>query len=245
MKLSRNFKIKEITIVIAMAGSGTRTSDKHDSPKPLIMLEERPLFSWALEGLPKDISSEIRVITSGQVAGHPQFESLMKRFMPTSLNFSVEILQKPTSGQAETVLLGTKDVDRKNGILIFNCDTFISDDFPRDFEKWDGVLGAFESSNPGMSYLETEDKKVIRTVEKEVISNRASTGLYYFGSKEIFERAFFGTKHPKETFVAPMYNSMISDGLNVSYFDTKIVHPLGTSEEIEAFKQSNILHRNG
>jgi len=226
-----------------MAGSGTRTSEKYDSPKPLIMLDERPLFSWALEGLPKDIASEIRVITSGQVAGHPQFESLMKRFMPTSLNFSVEILQKPTSGQAETVLLGTKDVDRKNGILIFNCDTFISDNFPRDFEKWDGVLGTFKSSNPGMSYLEIEDKKVIRTVEKQVISNRASTGLYYFASKDIFEKAFFGTNHPKESYVAPMYNSMISDGLQVGFFDTEIVQPLGTSEEIEAFKQSHFLHK--
>ncbi len=227
-----------------MAGSGTRTSDKYESPKPLILLDEKPLFSWALEGLPKDIASEVRVITSRQVAGHSQFESLMKRFMPTSLNFSVEILQKPTSGQAETVLLGTKDVDKNNGILIFNCDTFISDNFPRDFEKWDGVLGTFESSNPGMSYLETEDKKVIRTVEKEVISNRASTGLYYFGSTEIFEKAYFGTNHSKETFVAPMYNAMISEGLNVSFYDTEIVHPLGTSEEIEEFRQSNILHRN-
>jgi dTDP-glucose pyrophosphorylase len=225
-----------------MAGSGTRTSDKYESPKPLILLDEKPLFSWALEGLPKDIASEVRVITSRQVAAHSQFESLMKRFMPTSLNFSVEILQKPTSGQAETVLLGTKDVDRNNGILIFNCDTFISDNFPRDFEKWDGVLGTFESSNPGMSYLETEDKKVIRTVEKEVISNRASTGLYYFGSTEIFEKAYFGTNHSKETFVAPMYNTMISEGLNVSFYDTEIVHPLGTSEEIEEFRQSNILH---
>ncbi len=227
-----------------MAGSGTRTSDKFKSPKPLILLDEKPLFSWALEGLPKDIASEIRVITSKQVAGHSQFESLIKRFMPTSLNYSVEILQKRTSGQAETVLLGTRDVDRNNGILIFNCDTFISDNFPRDFDKWDGMLGTFESSNPGMSYLETEDKKVIRTVEKEVISNRASTGLYYFGSTKIFEKAYSGTNHTKETFVAPMYNSMISEGLNVSFFDTEIVHPLGTSVEIEEFKHGIILQRD-
>ena len=96
-RLLRNLKIKEISIVIAMAGSGTRTSDKYDSPKPLIMLEERPLFSWALEGLPKDISSDIRVITSGQVARHPEFESLMKRFMPTSLKF-LELLNPQTLG---------------------------------------------------------------------------------------------------------------------------------------------------
>jgi hypothetical protein len=35
---------------------------------------------------------------------------------------------------------------------------------------------------------------------------------------------------------------MISDGLDVGFFDTEIVQPLGTSEEIEAFKQSKFLH---
>ena len=228
-----------------MAGSGTRTSGQYESPKPLILLDDRPLFSWALAGLPLDLASEIRVVTNKRVAQNPHFDRLMKKFMPTDLKLLVEVLEKPTSGQAETVLLGSKDINRENGILVFNCDTFISNDFPRDFEKWDGLLGSFESSNPGMSYLETAENKVLRTVEKEVISNKASTGLYYFGSKEIFESAFFSTNHHKESYVAPMFNSMISNGLDVGYFKTKIVHPLGTSEEIEAFKASNILHKNG
>jgi NDP-sugar pyrophosphorylase family protein len=220
-----------------MAGLGTRTSKEYDSPKPLIMVHERPLFSWAIEGLPIDLASEIRVVTNSHVARHPEFETLLKQFMPTSLKISVQILQKLTSGQAETVRLGTEDIERDSGILVFNCDTYISDNFPRDFEKWDGILGTFHSTNPGMSYLETNDQKVIRTVEKQVISTQASTGLYYFGSKEVFDKAFFASDHLKESYVAPMYNSMIRDGLDVGSFDTTVVHPLGTFEEIEMFKQ--------
>ena len=228
-----------------MAGSGTRTSDQYESPKPLILLDDRPLFSWALAGLPLDLASEIRVVTNKRVAKNPDFDKLMKKFMPTELKISVEVLEKPTSGQAETVLLGTTDLNRENGILIFNCDTFISDDFPRDFEKWDGLLGTFKSSNPGMSYVETVGNRVIRTAEKQVISDKASTGLYYFGSRELFESAFLRTEHQKESYVAPMFNSMISDGLEIGYFGTEIVHPLGTSDEINVFSQSTIPHKNG
>jgi dTDP-glucose pyrophosphorylase len=228
-----------------MAGSGSRTSAKHNSPKPLILIDERPLFSWALDGLPMNLATEIKVITNSQVSGHPHFEGLLKDYMPKTLDVSVEILQESTSGQAETVFLGTQNLDKNSGILIFNCDTFISDNFPRDFEKWDGLLGAFESSNPGMSYLEVRDELVVRTVEKQVISNRASTGLYYFGSKEIFQRAFINTNHSKESYVAPLYNSMIRDGLDVGFFETDTVHPLGTSEEIEMFKQGNLSRKRG
>ncbi len=219
-----------------MAGSGTRTSKEYDTPKPLILVNERPLFSWAIEGLPIELASEIKVVTNCHVAGHPRFETLLKRFMPTSLKTSVQILQKPTSGQAETVLLGTNDIDPNHGILVFNCDTYITDDFPRDFENWDGILGTFHSTNPGMSYLETEGQRVISTVEKEVISEKASTGLYYFGSKSIFHDAFTETNHGLETYVAPLYNSMIRKGLNVGYFDTQKVYPMGSSEEIKKFQ---------
>lgn len=223
-----------------MAGSGTRTSKEYESPKPLIMVNQRPLFSWALEGLPIDLASEIRFVTNNRVAGHPDFETLLEQFMPTSIKTSVQILQRLTSGQAETVYLGTEDIETDNGILVFNCDTFISDDFPRDFEKWDGILGSFQSTNPGMSYLETKDQKVIRTVEKQVISTQASTGLYYFGSKEIFDRAFFASNHLNESYVAPMYNSMIRSGLEVGFFETQVVHPLGNFDEIEKFKRRNL-----
>ena len=234
-------KIKGISIVIAMAGSGTRTSEKYDFPKPLILLKDKPLFAWALGGLPIDLASEIRVITNRNVASHPQFNKLMEKFMPAKLKVSVEVLKKQTSGQAETVLQGSKGINQKNGILIYNCDTVISDNFPRDFEKWDGLLGSFKSCSPGLSYLETIDNKVIRTVEKQVISDNASTGLYYFGSLELFEKAFIGTKHQKESYVAPIYNALIQNGLQVSFFDTKVVYPLGTPEEIESFKKTNFL----
>ena len=228
-----------------MAGSGTRTANAYSTPKPLIMVEEKPLFSWALDGLPLDLACEITIITNKHVSEDPSFDKSLESFIPKSLKLNVEVLQNATSGQAETVLLGTKKVENHKGLLIFNCDTFISDDFPRDFEKWDGILGTFRSSNPAMSYVQTNGNRVARTVEKDVISNQASTGLYYFASKEIFKNAFFDTNHLKESYVAPMYNSMIQNGLEVGFFGTEMVIPLGTSQEIETFVHSRLSSEKG
>jgi dTDP-glucose pyrophosphorylase len=91
-----------------------------------------------------------------------------------------------------------------------------------------------------MSYLQTDGNRVVRTVEKEVISDVASTGLYYFATKEIFYKAYYDTNHLKETYVAPMYNSMILKNMNVGYFATQTVIPLGTSQEIESFQLNRL-----
>ena len=218
-----------------MAGLGTRTSDRHVKPKPLIMVKNKPLFAWAIEGLPWDRASELIVVTNKKVAEFVEFKNLLKTYTPKDCNLTVEVLDMPTSGQAETVLKGTENMKKDHGLVIFNCDTSISEDFPRDFERWEGLLGTFSSSNPGMSYLEVDGEKVTKTVEKEVISNCASTGLYYFASREIFKSAYENTNFQNESFIAPMYNSMIQQGLNVGHFATQKVIHLGTSNEIASF----------
>jgi dTDP-glucose pyrophosphorylase len=86
-----------------MAGSGTRTSDTYKTPKPLIMVRDQPLFSWALKGLPSDLASELTLITNKKIAGDPSFERCIRDFVPKKLNLTVEVLGEPTSGQAETV----------------------------------------------------------------------------------------------------------------------------------------------
>lgn len=220
-----------------MAGSGTRTADCYSTPKPLILVKNEPLFSWAIKGLPLDLATELTIITNKLVASNANFTRYLAAFVPKKLNVNIEILEKQTSGQAETVLLGTKKIDDHKGILIFNCDTYISDDFPRNFQSWDGILGYFKSSNPGMSYLQTTGEEVNRTIEKEVISDKASTGLYYFASREVFIDAYHATVHHHETYVAPMYNSMIQKGLKVGSFQTKTVIPLGTSHDILDFER--------
>ena len=219
-----------------MAGEGKRTRNNQDIPKPLMVVNDRPLFSWAMKGLPLELASDLTIVTNQIVGNHPHFSSLLASFAPKNLTLNVKTLHQKTTGQAETVKIGSEDIPNTNAILIFNCDTIISDDFPRDYSRWDGILGTFPSTNPSLSYVEVRGQKVLRTAEKDVISSQASTGLYYFRSKELFLEAFDQTPLLTESYVAPLYNYLIQRDLKVTSFETKEFIPLGTLEEIESFR---------
>jgi dTDP-glucose pyrophosphorylase len=221
---------------MAMAGSGSRTSNVYNQPKPLIPVRGRPLFSWALEGLPLDKAIDLTIVTSEEVANYPSFAPILNLYLPKSIETHIIVLKDKTSGQAETINMGSKHLNPENGMLIFNCDTLISDDFPDDYMEWDGLLGTFESKNPGMSYVETSKNRVLRTVEKEVVSNKASTGLYYFKNRETFIESYNNVRHVNESYIAPMYNYLISKKLKVGFFHTTRVIPLGTAHEILSFE---------
>jgi len=219
-----------------MAGRGSRTSDVYKVPKPLIPLHGHPLFSWATAGLPLSLATNIIFVTNRITAECADLVNLMRKYVQGATDVRIVVLDELTSGQAETVYIGTKDLDPDESLLIFNCDTLISNDFPSDYGKWDGILGTFRSSNPGMSYVLTQNDVVIRTVEKQVISEQASTGLYYFRTIDSFRSAYLATNHVKESYVAPLYNHLIKEGLLVSSFATQAVIPLGTSDEIKWFE---------
>lgn len=219
-----------------MAGRGTRTQNDYDVPKPLILARERPLFSWAMQGLPLEIASDLTFVTNKSVANNSNFARYIETYVPTNLTVRIVVTEKETSGQAETVVHGLGKVPKSNGILIFNCDTFISDNFPRAYSQWDGILGSYPSTNPSMSYIEVNSKQVLRTAEKEVISTLASTGLYYFKNKDLFLEAYENTLHKAESYVAPLYNYLIEQGLDITYFETQRVVPLGTPQEIISFE---------
>jgi NDP-sugar pyrophosphorylase family protein len=224
-----------------MAGKGSRTQDQFREPKPLIPIHGVPLIAWAISGLPLDKATEIIFITNPIVASKVNLPEVIRDYIPRSLQISMQVVEHETSGQAETVLHGTSRLNPHDSILIFNCDTLISNNFPPNFLEFDGLLGVFPSSNPQMSYVESQKSKVIRTAEKRVISDCASTGLYFFKNLKDFRDAFLATQHENESYVAPLYNFSVAQGLNIGSFSTKKVVPLGTSEEIMDFINLNVL----
>ncbi|MNI62637.1 hypothetical protein D3C73_1179670 [compost metagenome] len=87
---------------------------------------------------------------------------------------------------------------------------------------------------------------VLRTTEKERVSNFCSDGLYYFKSKNMFEKIFLDAVENDETvkgefYVAPLYNKLIRSGGVVKYekIDTSKIDFCGTPEEYE-YLVSNI-----
>lgn len=174
---------------------------------------------------------------------------IKKKCLKYSLNnASICLLNEKTSGQAETVYLGLSRMDYSCQLAIFNIDTFHLNYSPIDFEsmkysKCDGVLEVFEDEGSNWSFAQVHRGIVVKTAEKDPISNLASNGLYYFRSVGLYRASYqthfaHGRGMEKgEKYVAPIYNQLIMDRKIVK---TKTIQKrdlifCGTPREYEAY----------
>jgi hypothetical protein len=152
-----------------------------------------------------------------------------------------------TSGQAHTVYLGTQGLCESESVYIFNIDT-IRPDFrkPEWTSQCDGYLEVFHADGDHWSFVEAgRDGIVVRTTEKNRISDLCSDGLYYFRSLRDFNAAFrasfsAGTTMHGEYYVAPLYNYLISKGRYIRYQEVKSAQLLlcGTPSEYQELQTS-------
>jgi dTDP-glucose pyrophosphorylase len=111
-----------------------------------------------------------------------------------------------------------------------------NDDFNTDC---DGLVVLFDSNEPKFSYATLDkDGFLVSTSEKVVISNHASTGTYYFKDIRTFKKYYEKTGFNNgEHFIAPIYNSMIKDGLRVQSAFASEVFPLGTPDDLSEHQE--------
>ena len=182
-----------------MAGEGSRfRKEGWTTPKPLIELNEMPLFVRAIQSVAiSDVRMKYSFIVRQEHIDEYEIDKQIKGILPEANLFSVE---KTTRGAVETCLLAESAIDRKDAVIIMDCDLeFRSTSFlstirnvlSRPATEVDGgALVSFESCNPKYSYAEVdENNRVICTAEKKVISNHALCGAYFFSVASGFLKA--------------------------------------------------------
>jgi len=170
-------------------------------------------------------------------------EELKKLFGSETIIISAE---KPTGGQAETALLAEKYIDNFQQLIIYNCDTFSSAPKIEDLEEENlgGLISVFESSDPRYSYAKNDRFGYVeQTAEKKLISNLASTGMYYFRRGRDFVSAAKamiaqGEKSNNEFYIIPCYNELIARGLKIKAVPVSENWVLGTPEELKNFEKN-------
>lgn len=243
-----------MTIVIPMAGLSSRfTKAGYTLPKYMLYIKDKSLFNLAVSSFKKYFKKDRFVFIARNVFDTRTFIQKECELLGI-LNFDVVMLDKPTRGQAETVLMGLKgaNIPEDESILIFNIDTFRPCfTFPEKIAKWDGYLECFVGSGTNWSYAKTEDgtseTRVIETAEKKEISQFCSTGIYYFKNVSDFlfayrENEVNPEKGVPELYVAPLYNKLIQKGRNIS---VKIIKRdevvfCGVPEEYEDYLRKNV-----
>lgn len=242
--------MRPLHIIMPMAGEGSRfLKEGWDTPKPLIELKGVPLFKRAIgsviiEGAPMKYSFIVRK----EHIDRYHIDDQIKAILPEANIFFVE---KTTRGAVETCLMAESAISYDDSIVVMDCDLEfrskayvegIKEILSRPIDNVDGgMLVSFESTEPRYSYAEVDENMIVRrTAEKEVISNHALCGAYFFSSAKGFlkvahklleEPAF----NKPEYYVSLLYNYLLADGETVKLSTMEEYYSYGTPEELKRY----------
>lgn len=242
--------MRPLQIIMPMAGEGSRfLKEGWTTPKPLIELKGQPLFKRAISSVKIDgIPMKYSFIVRQEHIERYGIDKGIKSFLPEANVFSV---LKTTRGAVETCLIAENAIDDEDGVIVMDCDlefrsekfiSLIQDILSRNINECQGgALVSFESDQPRYSYAAIDDDGyVTRTAEKEVISNHALCGAYFFGSgrkfKQIAHRLLDEPEFKKpEYYVSLLYNYLLTDGEKVYLAPMEEYYSYGTPEELKRY----------
>ncbi len=245
-----------INIVIPMAGRGSRFAEKGFTlPKPMIDLGGRPMIQWVVDNLrPRQPHRFIFLCLKEHL---DRFADM--RAMLTRIAGDCEIVEVAavTQGAACTVLLAKEFIDHDAPLMIANSDQFVDIDVNEylgngERGNADGFIMTFRASDPKWSYCRMEGPLVKEVVEKKVISDIATVGVYNFRQGRRFVEATErmidrNLRVNGEFYVAPVYNLMIEAGARITISEIPPegtgMHGIGTPDDYHRFQQTDCFRR--
>lgn len=237
-------------LIMPMGGAGTRFFDKgFECPKPLLELLGKPFFYWATQSILKSIPVES--LTFVVLQEHIDRFAIDQKILEYYPQARIVVLPKVLPGAVLTCLAGIEGLEASASVLFNDCDHAFGASklasFLKEGNGADGALLTFHSQEPKFSFLAyREDGFVSHTVEKQVISNDAICGAYYFRTMGQFRQAaerYLRNCSYKEFFLSGVYNELIAQGGRVRGLPVDFHIPFGTPEEYSAAEQEDSLLR--
>lgn len=240
-----SWKGTKMNILVPMAGAGSRfVAAGYTFPKPLIEVRGKPMIQVIANNL--NIESNFIYVVLREHYNKYNIKHMLNIITP---NCKIVCVDSLTEGAACTTLLAKEFIDNDEPLLIANSDQFIewnSTEFMYSMSagKCDGGILTFENTHPKWSYVKTDtDGFVTELKEKQVISNKATVGIYYWskGSEYVRYAEQMIAKNIRvnnEFYVAPVYNEAIADGKKIKIFDIEKMWGLGTPEDLNYFLEN-------
>lgn len=236
---------RKMKILIPMAGAGSRFEVAgYSFPKPLIAVKnmnDKPMIQVVVENL--NIDAEHIFLVRQEHYDKYNLKQLLNVISP---NCHIVLVDKLTEGAACTTLLAKGLIDNDEPLLIANSDQFVewdSNEFMYSMigDNIDAGILTFKNSHPKWSYAKTDDNGFVTEVrEKEVISDKATVGVYYWkkGSDYVKYAEQMISKNIRvnnEFYVCPVFNEAIGDGKKIKTFPIEKMWGIGTPEDLSYF----------
>jgi NDP-sugar pyrophosphorylase family protein len=237
-----------LNIVVPLAGLGSRFRQAgYELPKPLIPIHGVPMIRLVIENIrPRQPHRFIFVCQRAHVAAY----GLGDRLGNWAPGCAIVELDGVTQGAACTVLTAADIIDPDAPMMIANSDQFVEVDIDcylaaMETPPLDGLIMTMWADHPKWSFVALDDDgRVTRVVEKQVISNDATVGIYNFARGGEFlhaARAMIADEERVngEFYVAPVYNRLIAGGKRIGVHNVGEefhgMHGLGTPADLDAF----------
>ncbi len=251
--------MNKLNIVIPMAGNGSRFIQQGiEKPKPFIDINGKPMFVHVMENL--DFPGARFILIAKEE--HLQEESYLIKEVEKEYNATFIPIDKGTEGTACTVLFAREKINNNIPLLIANSDQIVDLDisiFINDClnRKLDGHILCFQDKelNPHYSFAKINNSgHVIQVKEKEVISDLATVGIYYFSKGRHFvdgaiDMIINNDRVNNEFYTCPVYNYLIAQELTIGTFNIEFekMHSLGTPADLKQYKNkinANLISTN-
>ena len=242
-----------LNIVVPMAGLGNRFQEEgFELPKPLIPIHGVPMMKAIIRNLRPSTPHQFYFLCLHDHIVNHCIDSKLQSWLP---DCKVIEVAEVTEGAACTVLLAKEYIDNDLPLMIANSDQWVQADIDTyldvmDSEQADGLIMTMRANDPKWSYVSFDDSgTVVGLVEKRVISNEATVGIYNFrrgsdyiwAAEQMIEK---GLRVNNEFYVAPVYNELLVSGSKIVVYNVGEeyhgMHGLGIPSDLARFIDSPV-----
>jgi len=251
-----------------MAGRGSRFQEVgYALPKPLIPVHGQPMIRLVIENLRPAQPHRFIFLC---LAEHLEKYNLAARLAEWASGCEVVAVDQVTQGAACTVLLARHLIDNADPLMIANSDQWVDvgiDNYLARMEHEsaagltaagsindsfvaDGLIMTMRASDPKWSFVRFDDAgRVCEVVEKRVVSNEATVGIYNFRHGSDFARGADrmiskNLRVNNEFYVAPVYNELLGDGARITTYnvgqESDGMHGLGVPSDLASFVENPV-----
>lgn len=234
----------KINVVIPMAGAGSRFKVAgYDLPKPFIEFNGKMMIEHVLTSF-----SEIEV-NFILVLQEKFLEEQKSQLGKIQQNYQVDFVTVPklTMGAAITALASHKKINPNYDIIFADSDNIFNSNDVYNFIEYSrnnnlsGSLLTFNSDKPCFSYAKVDNNgNFIETREKEVISNHAIAGMYYFNNLDEFKDSVIdmvveADLSKGEFYMSNVYNHLKKITDKIGVYDIEYFDCVGTPEQLSQY----------
>jgi NDP-sugar pyrophosphorylase family protein len=228
-----------MNIIIPIAGKTLIKNGNEYIPKSLCKIDDFLLFEYPLTSIGIK-GNYIFIIRNEDDENYGLSNKILEKY-PLSKIFK---LTEDTLGALDTLLKIKEFIYNDEEIIITNSDYWIkwdSNKFLSEIKNGiDGILLSFNSTNECHAFLKVNNDNVLSIHEKNVVSNVAAVGFYYWKSGKLFidcaeDRITNNSNDSHLHYICPVYNQLIENNGKVKHISVDKMYPLGDEKDINEF----------